>query len=345
MTIDQENKVTIGIHVLSEFVFCPRAGLITHGERKQDTGVEESVSNLNFTPLYELQEIDARLVELQKNIFRCFALMIGLAIAGILSVIFFDWRFAFIAAFLICVVLKSVAGDGVRAFRFLKLRHEFTSVESQLPNLNNPEVEEFDWRAIIRVNFDLERCNDRFVDFDLGISGKPWRLLKRGSLCIPVFKCRPTQPQNPESKHPANWLYQQHYVRITGYCKLIESQTNHLAPFGLILFGGTYRAFAVKPDAASSEAMDRALTEARFRIEEFGLGKKPNPPNPKICRGCFHGRLRKRDIERTVLQHNGEEVPPKLVLLDHKHQHSRCGDLFEWIAPHEKAKKNGLCRT
>jgi len=33
----------IGVHTLSEFVFCPRAGVISHERQNDDAGVDASV--------------------------------------------------------------------------------------------------------------------------------------------------------------------------------------------------------------------------------------------------------------------------------------------------------------
>ena len=36
----EASKYLIGVHSLSEFVFCPRAGLISFGQQTDDTGTD-----------------------------------------------------------------------------------------------------------------------------------------------------------------------------------------------------------------------------------------------------------------------------------------------------------------
>lgn len=53
--------------------------------------------------------------------------------------------------------------------------------------------------------------------------GKPWRLLKKGSLMIPVIRQR---------QGSSEWGTQ-HEVRLSAYCDLIEKCTGGDAPFGV----------------------------------------------------------------------------------------------------------------
>ncbi len=48
----------IGVHVLSEFVFCPRAGLIAMGQEQTDQGDDYWLRpNLDYKPSFTLYEL------------------------------------------------------------------------------------------------------------------------------------------------------------------------------------------------------------------------------------------------------------------------------------------------
>lgn len=335
----------IGVHALTEFVFCNRAGLICQGEQTEDRGYEDAVSNLDFMPFYELKEIDSALEKLQIRISWLLGLTAALIVAGAIIGIMSNWILAIILWAVSIVPFQRASIGLIKGYKLYSARQKFTRIESRIPDLNTPEDEELDWRAIIRFGFDVERCRDPFVDDELGIKGRPWRLLKRNSLCIPVFKCRLPTPKNPESIAPSNWLYQQHYVRIAAYCRLIEKCTSQQAPFGLVLFSNTHRAFAIKMGRETDEALKRAIASAQETIREYQQGKKPLPPNERLCRQCHQGRLRTYVFDSTLLDHYGEKIEPRTHLINNRRQHSPCGDLFRWVPPHELAIKSGIKRN
>ena len=47
----------IGVHTLSEFVFCPRAGVISHERQNDDAGVDTGFVDLSYSPDYDLSLI------------------------------------------------------------------------------------------------------------------------------------------------------------------------------------------------------------------------------------------------------------------------------------------------
>ena len=61
-TLDEMRAVpSLGIHVMTEFEYCPRAGLVAYESNREDTGEESSVENLDYLPLYDLREINREL--------------------------------------------------------------------------------------------------------------------------------------------------------------------------------------------------------------------------------------------------------------------------------------------
>lgn len=341
MSNDPIIRPVLGVHVLTEFVFCERAGLVSRVEKTLDTGVELSVSNLDYMPFYELKEIDQALAKLQTRAsWLCGAICLLIIAASITSAN--NWLLALLLLASTCFLIANLLSTLVRGYQIYSEKLGFLNTRSQTPDLTNLGDEELDWRALIRHGFDIGKPIDQFIDRGLGLAGRPWKLLKIKNTCIPVFKCRATTPKNPEGQRPSNWLYKQHYVRIEAYCQLIQSCTNYEAPCGIVLFSGSYRAFVIKPSAATNESLAQALDDAWNAIGQFEFGGKPQPPEKRICRGCKRGLLSTYSLDSPVIQKMGADVVPNLHNIEGRKCHSLCGDLFEWTPPHEKSIRLGL---
>ena len=288
MSDDPVIRPLLGVHVLTEFVFCKRAGLVSHVEGKKDTGVELSVSDLDYMPFYELQEMDQALAKLQRR-----AVWLGgatlLLIFAAATAALIHWLLALLLLTSTCIPILNLIRTLFRGYQIYSEKQRFLTTRSQTPDLTNLDDEELDWRAIIRHGFDSGEPIDPFIDRELGLAGRPWKLLKIKNVCIPVFKCRPTTPKNPKGQKPSNWLYKQHYVRIEAYCQLIQSCTNYQAPCGIVLFAGSHRAFVIKPSAATNELLAHALDDAWNAIGQFEIEYQPQPPEKRFCRGCKRG--------------------------------------------------------
>jgi len=330
-----ENTPTINVHTLSEFVFCQRAGLISQFEDREDTGEEESVPNLNYLPLYDVEEIDRKIEECRQEIVVLAIVVISVAILGLISLAFLPFiqgGFAFgfsvaVAAYPAWMLFERF----IRYTRLFSLREAYFCDEGRYPNMDNDSVEEFDWRRIISYGFDLRKSNTSFYDAKLNVAGTPWKLLRRKNECIPVFRCKPTTPKHAGPKKIAeDWIYQQHHVRMAAYCELIESSTNYTARFGIVLFAGEFRAFAVKLTDASRKALRIELKRARQTIPQRWSQK----PNANLCSKCRLGSLQNYESGKTDLVWHGNPVKENSVLIHGYHKHSKCGDAFKWLPPH-----------
>jgi len=83
----------------------------------------------------------------------------------------------------------------------------------------------------LKAGFRLCKPKDAYKDKDLMLAGLPWGILQYQSLRIPVFFKR----EGKEELQP------QHFVRVSAYCHLIETQENGAqAPYGVVLFADNY---------------------------------------------------------------------------------------------------------
>lgn len=331
-----KNVPTVNVHTLSEFVFCQRAGLISQFEDREDTGEEESVPNLNYLPLYDVKEIDRKIEECRQEIVVLTVVVVSVFILGLIALAFLSFVkgvFAFGLAVVVAIYpTKLLFNRFVQYTKLFSLREAYFSDEGRYPNLEHDSVEEFDWRRVIRYGFDLQKNRDPFYDAKLNIAGNPWKILRRGHECIPVFRCKPTTPKNAgPQKIPADWIYQQHHVRMAAYCEIIESSTNCSAPFGIVLFAGEFRAFAVKLTQASKKSLRIELARARRTIE----ARQASEPNRNLCFRCRLGSLQNCKPGETDLVWHGSAVGANSVLVHGYHKHSKCGDAFGWLPPHK----------
>lgn len=330
------NIPTINVHTLSEFVFCQRAGLISQFEDRDDAGEEESVPNLNYLPLYDVKEIDRKIEECKQEIVVLATVVVSIVIFGLIAFAFLPFIkgvFAFGFAVLVgAYPAQMLLKRFVHYTKLYSLRKAYFSDEGRYPNLDNDSVEEFDWRRIIRFGFDLQKNYTPFYDAKLNVAGNPWKILRRGNECIPVFRCKPTKAKhsNPQ-KIPSDWIYQQHHVRMAAYCEIIESSTTYSSPFGIVLFAGEFRAFAVKLTDASRKALRIELKRARRTI----AAKWSNEPSRNLCSKCKLGSLQNHKPGETDLIWHGSAVQANFKLVHGYHKHSKCGDAFYWLPPHE----------
>ena len=77
----------LGVYVLTEFVFCLRAGLCAH-ETGRDEDEEPPLSFFSFNPLYSLPEIEA---SLQQAVNEMTWYLGGAALSAVLAVILSLW--------------------------------------------------------------------------------------------------------------------------------------------------------------------------------------------------------------------------------------------------------------
>lgn len=342
------NTPMIGVHSLSEFEFCPRAGIISFGEQSDDPGMERSVSHLDYLPFYELKKLDEEFDRILLRIKIKSAIgLIFLLFAGVGYVLSAFWLSFLILIFLGLLAVQFTK-DLKRAWELDSIRNQFIKAPALRLNLENPMPEYVDWRSLLKGNFDIHKNTDVYHDQKLNIRGRPRKILKRGNLWIPVFfASRKPKPRRENSDLPQHQVYQQHYVRIAAYCRLIEANTDFQSPFGIVVFARDYRAIAIKNNRQCREAMERSLTRAREFLNHPNHNRTAaKPSSTALCFGCHYGRPIPHRPGESELIHLGTVVEARSHIAQHDHVHSHCGDMFPPEIPrHENAIKLNLVRT
>jgi hypothetical protein len=319
----------LGVNVLTEFVFCPRAGIIQIEKQQEDSGEEQEDprANVHYMPPHQLTEIIQEIERVTRSMMRwlpvpLLSLLITLAAAWRLG-----WCPAMVGIFFTAGMLKPVFSA---LHRLRELKELYQYAESRKPAEPDPAIESnqpVDWWELHKAGFEVYMPPRKLEDEQLRLVGRPWRILRRGGEQIPVFKKR-ADGENATS------IYEQHYARMAAYCRLLESCTGSQSPYGIILFGYTFRGVAINAGAAS-KSLRTGLANAREAIRQAKRGEIPPAPVAAWCSGCPHGKpFVKRNAETRVIG--------KVIGIDGREYRSECGDRFSWIPPHAKALEKQL---
>jgi hypothetical protein len=308
--------------------------VIAYESKQEDVGEESGVENLDYLPMYFLEEIDREINLRYLNVYRWMGVVVFVSLLTVVGGHFLAWYYYVCGAIGLAVTgtgLFSVAKPVVTLVfrRTLAIR-----ADGRTPNLDSPEDETIGWWELQKEDFEVTRSPDSMVDPELRLRGTPWRILRKGDVAIPVFKRRPL----PEPRR-------QHYARIAGYCRLIEQSAGLRSPFGLILQSGTYRAIVIKNTAEAQETLRVVLSRARSVVRDYGeTGRKPPSPEPDLsdpdakhpCWKCPIGQPRLHVPGETELVCNGERRPIVVAFPTRLgNYHSKCGDRFGEQPPHK----------
>lgn len=324
----------LGVHLLTEFAFCSRAGLCTRETTTEDE--PEPPANLNFLPDLDDEEIRQaiRLRGIRGLGFAAVSLVALTLALGLRHLAVGDWPW--IALLVATTSLVGCLHACLDAAILIQRLWAAQRAKPGEPDMNGPEEQPVEWWSLRKVGYEPIKLQDRLIDETLGVSGKPWRVLRLGSKRIPVFR--------RDDDGPVRF---QHRLRIAAYCHLLRVCEGAEAPFGILLNRATRRGIAIlnSPESALKMLVPE-LEWTRRVILDSEKGNKPPRPKPSLCRGCPHGK----PVE---VASDGEQIfvsqgVPLPIIARRSHNgrqfHCHCGDRFEDIPPHEKAIRLGLIR-
>ena len=173
----------------------------------------------------------------------------------------------------------------------------------KVPDPNHQEPQKIYWWNLIQAGYTQYAPSEAMGDPKWRLAGKPWRVLKKGNLRIPVFRKRSLDEK----------LYKQHFARIAAYCHLLETCEGGECPYGIVMLGSTLKGLTVPCRPPARKAFHHGLIDARTMIRIIpDSGLEPGAPsNLNLCYGCPWGKPER-----------GADI-------------SACGMRFNWIPPHE----------
>lgn len=319
------------VDTVAKFVFCPRAGIIAHElTATSRPDVPPTQFNLDYVPRFHLSGIEEALGRLTASLTKW-----GVA-GGVTLVV---TAVMFLLGFLVLMVPFGIAVIAIswiaakRINRIAEADEWRSAAREALPKEPAPTVErhqQVNWWETLAAGFESVPGREDYRDDELGIYGRPWRVLRKGSLRIPVIKLSADDAGEAPPPH--------HAVLVAAYCRLLKLSEGMESPYSILLFGESWEGLAV----ANSEALQGLLQEAvQLARELVRAAERPEfaPPPPSLplaCLRCEYGRPVVYRIERGSPWW-GDEGRVTGVPRAGRVFHSCCGDRFGWTPPHEQA--------
>jgi hypothetical protein len=318
----------IGVHVLAQFEFCERAGVISWESSSEDSGEEsETLPRLDYLPDYEESQIRERLMSLMK-VFWLVSLLLAAGIAAVVGIGWWRLHFAVLCGVpLGCMLYWWFCI--VRSVVILRTRLDAAmQAPAREPDLSDLREQAFNWWELRRAGFQVDKIPEPLFDPGYQLIGRPWRVLRKGMLRIPVFR-----------KHRGqSVLHDQQRVRLAAYCHLIECCEGSHAPFGLVLFAGSYDVLLVPNNEANQALLTKALRHAQTVLANAAEEREIQVPSQSACASCPLGRP--QAIVRLETESPSESMPTPVrvsIGVGGGRYHSECGDRFDWIPPHKNS--------
>lgn len=312
---------------VAESVFCPRAAILTLESR-----VEERTEDPAFDvmAIYELQVLEAAII---RSFWLVVASLVGVVVVYVTAKTMTarGYWFVWLAAIPIGVRLLTFLCSEIAALLSLLAKKQTANKAHCVePDANSLELQNVTWWGLLNLGFESVASNQAMQDSDWMVSGKPWRVLRRGSLRIPAFR----------TKSAANLPSQQSIAKIMAYCHLLETCEGFDSPYGIVLMGDSYRGFAVPNRGTFPRIFHNALRELRTVVARVKRqGSDPSSPNEKRkCSDCPWGKPRLVTLRNPTTQ-NGRELKPHVLKKWREKYHCDCGDRFHWKPLHAENER------
>jgi hypothetical protein len=324
----------LSVHVLSEFVFCGRAGLCLH-EQDEEFDEREAEADVSYFPLHERDELERLFKRLSTQVWgSLLAGVVGFAICGGVAVVTGQGVFWVGAGtvgllfFLVAIDRSYWAWDAARHLRVWQM------ARGRMPDPDLAQIQEMSWCELRAAGFAAREPARPYTYEPWKLGGRPWKVLEYGDLRIPVFM------------YYRQWkgLYPQHFVRMTAYCELLEKCEGYRSPYGVIVHVADLNALIVPKTARSKETFRNAVLQARETIraaDEMNVFP-PCPDEQSVCVDCHLGKPQVYGWGEPFSRHGDELLANPMRGHGWRKFHSHCGDRFRWIAPHRKASRLGL---
>ena len=324
-------RESLGVHVLSEHVYCPRAAVLAW-ESGEDQGDEEPNLGPRLDSFVDYDEHKfTEELHLAWGRFRFWAALMAPAAL----VVCVAWWFRSVPAIVVVSLPMLYCGAMLwdvlmRICELVREQAVFNAAKSVTVDLEPTKDYEINWWSLRKAGFDCQKPANSLNLFEERLRGKPWRMLIKDTKCrIPVVR-----------KHKGDRTIQrQHIVRIAAYCRLIKAREKGDAPFGVIMFAGSYDCVVIPNTALEQSLLDQKLPEAREFLDQYADSEEwPPPPQDNRCVRCHLGKPFRYVAGKTDTKLGDKQLPPFLTnAKDNWPYHCVCGDRFQWVPPHEKA--------
>ncbi len=309
----------LSVHAISEYCFCPRAGLIAY-ENKRSENYDEPPS-FDTLPKYEIEEIEEAIGTKTKLLIRWLIAVVVLAVLVPIAVNFEQHWYMVIAA----VGMLLGSWQSINTFLILlELQKRLDAIKRAKCVEPDPYLNEYqpvNWFGLLNLDFQSQKLKEPLRDDEWNFEGAPWRILIKGDLQIPVFRTRSRQVAPRESQ----------VTKCMAYCRLVSVSLEKECPYGIILTGDDLSGFAIPNTQTFRQGFHDCIVKLRQLIQStrYGIETKVDFDSSK-CSGCPLGEPHSVELGRHIVQF-GAPVEPHT---DRDGKHSDCGDRFKWHPPY-----------
>ena len=316
----------IGVHELSEFTFCPRAGQIARETDEEDPGEDREPLGPKLSGFWDYSEhrFNEEIMLTRK---RLLLWTMGLfpSVILIFALRFYFSRFAaVVGSSLAAIVLTNIWNTFVDLVRLLWTRRKLLMAVPSHIDLTPLQVSAVSWWTLRKAGFECRIPKSAYFDKEDQLVGRPWRVLSLNEhLKVPVVR---------KHKGQRKWG-KQHIIRLMAYCRMLQRCEQADVPFGVLMFNDSDECMIIPNLPELQSELDREVTRYRtfLAAAEIGLGH-PAAPHGNRCRHCHLGKPRVYEQFQSETVLNGEALLPMLVMED---RHCTCGDRYRWTPPHE----------
>lgn len=328
------NTPRISLYVLSQTMFCPRAGLLTQElinlglmTDNADESQEDRAPRLDWLPNYDEALIKEQIGE-----------RIGILTQVAPYAIMYLLAWSFILYFfrgLGLVLAAPIVVFGIwlyeRLLHVWELERRLRAFERADNNLKIPDLgqeeQTVNWWSLRKAGFSVSKPEEPNELPKWNLVGRPFLVLTYQGMRIPVFR-----------KHQGrSGVRANNRAAIVGYCQLLEQCEGGRSPFGVMMFADTYEVVIVPNNHTNQFMFEEGLLQAREILRQVALGIALGEPTRDQCRGCPLGKPRKYEQGKSD-KHIGV-LPGSLTLASKRNSkqeyHCVCGDRFGWLPPHE----------
>ena len=324
-------SLPVVVHVLAEYVFCPRAGLLAQEESEDDLGEENwpRIPRLDYLPDFDRLPIEQTLEAKWRGLW--------MTLTWIPVALFMGWCFhRYVSPMPTLLVVGACVFTALRVVKHMReifvLVTRLHASRTAQPAIPDPHLEipqPVNWWSLLNAGFASVEYEGPHKDDKLALAGRPWCVLHRGGLRIPVFRKIAGEPK----------LHHQHFVRMAAYCHLLTVTEGGDSPYSVVLFGRGYDGVAVP----NLEKYQREVPVRLDRLREMLSAVRdcrgmPEAPHDNRCRGCHWGKPQRSTLSTLA----GTQRIKRTRGNDGRIYHCDCGDRFDWVPGHELAEKLGL---
>ena len=310
----------LSVHAIAQYSYCPRAGLIAF-ENKRDEPDDEPPA-FDTLPRFEIEAVEAEIRRKMQLLFRYLWAILIVAASSPVSVYFKQYWYLVLAG----VAMLFITWQSLSVFMVIQELQRRRSILLDSKCVEPDPYEEkkmqpVNWFGLLNLGFQSQIPQEPLEDEDWRFRGKPWRLLMRGDLVIPVFKTRGKQESPKDTQ----------ITKCMAYCRLVSKAFKNDCPYGIVLVDNEYSGFAIPNNGRYRKAFHDSLVNLRHLVQSAGYGSNVEVGySEHKCSKCPMGRPRLVSLNQRVVRFGAPVEPNK----DSDGMHSDCGDRFEWRPPY-----------